>query len=247
MALIKESRDNFWILNWLDEYMTGHKGFICGGCFKNIFNKENVKDLDIFFESKGDYDDAVTYFDSQTPGYNGDDKRDEKYYFHYENDNVKAYKHMESGIVVELCCKIFGKPENILNRFDFTVAKFAYYKAEVVDETGEEIGIGSSIERFEPFDTDISFPSGEPRADPPETHIEYKIIMDDKFFEHLHMKRLVTDNEIPYPMSTFERMLRYAKYGYFPCKETKMKIINALRDLSDEQVELSENLYDGMD
>lgn len=48
-------------------------------------------------------------------------------------------------------------------------------------------------------------------------------------------------------MSTFERMLRYAKYGYFPCKETKMKIINALRDLTDEQVELSENLYDGMD
>jgi hypothetical protein len=42
-------------------------------------------------------------------------------------------------------------------------------------------------------------------------------------------------------------MLRYAKYGYFPCKETKMKIINALRDLTDEQVELSESLYDGMD
>lgn len=43
MALIKRDRENFWILNWLDEYMTGHKGFICGGCFKNIFNKEKVK------------------------------------------------------------------------------------------------------------------------------------------------------------------------------------------------------------
>lgn len=42
MALIKRDRENFWILNWLDEYMTGHKGFICGGCFKNIFNKEKV-------------------------------------------------------------------------------------------------------------------------------------------------------------------------------------------------------------
>lgn len=40
MALIKRDRENFWMLNWLDEYMTGHKGFICGGCFKNIFNKE---------------------------------------------------------------------------------------------------------------------------------------------------------------------------------------------------------------
>ena len=48
-------------------------------------------------------------------------------------------------------------------------------------------------------------------------------------------------------MSTFERMLRYAKYGYFPCKETKMKIVKALRELDDKQVELSESLYDGMD
>ena len=38
------------MLNWLDEFMIGHHGFICGGCFKNIFNKEKVKDLDIFFK-----------------------------------------------------------------------------------------------------------------------------------------------------------------------------------------------------
>ena len=49
------------------------------------------------------------------------------------------------------------------------------------------------------------------------------------------MKRLVTDGNIPYPMSTFERMLRYAKYGYFPCRETKLKIIKALRDLDDRK------------
>lgn len=61
------------------------------------------------------------------------------------------------------------------------------------------------------------------------------------------MKRLVTDDKIPYPMSTFERMLRYAKYGYFPCKETKMKIIEAIRELNEREVELSENLYDGID
>lgn len=47
MALIKRDRENFWILNWLDEYMTGHKGFICGGCFKNIFNKEKETKMKI--------------------------------------------------------------------------------------------------------------------------------------------------------------------------------------------------------
>lgn len=227
---IRESRDNFWILNWLDEFMMGHNGFICGGCFKNIFNKENVKDLDIFFESKSDYEDAVQYLDSMTPGYEGNDKRNEEYTFYYENDNVKAYKHIRTGVRIELCSKIFGKPEEILKQFDFSITKFAYYKAIIEDETGAEREEGP-----DPFNEDIK------------THIEYRVMYTDNFFQDLHMKRLVTDGIIPYPMSTFERMLRYEKYGYFPCRETKMKIIKALRDLDDRRVELSENLYDGMD
>lgn len=233
--LIKQERDNFWLLNWLDEFMTGHKGFICGGCFKNIFNHEKVKDLDIFFKNRTDFDEAVQYFDSQSTGYEGKDKGVEIYQFYYENDNVKAYKHIKKGITVELCCKIFGNAEDILNNFDFTVTKFSYYKEEVEDETGATI-------EYEPFGIEPVEPNKNP-----ETHIEYKILHDDKFFEHLHLKRLVTDNKIPYPMSTFERMLRYAKYGYFPCRETKMRIIKALRELSEQQVELSESLYDGMD
>lgn len=234
--LIKHERDNYWMLNWLDEFMVGHKGFICGGCFKNIFNREKVKDLDIFFECKDDFEEAVEYFDSQTPGYEGDVIRDEAYNFLYENKNVKAYKHIKTGIRIELCCKIFGKPDDILKNFDFTIVKFAYYKEEIEDETGEEYD-GISIV--------LNADTGG--YEKPKTHIEYKILMDDKFFEHIHMKRLVIDEEIPFPMSTFERMFRYAKYGFFPCKETKMKIIQALRELSDEQVELSESLYDGMD
>ena len=234
--LIKQERDNFWLLNWLDEFMTGHKGFICGGCFKNIFNREKVKDLDIFFKSRTDFDEAVQHFDSQSTGYEGKDKKTEIYQFYYENDNVKAYKHIDKGITVELCCKIFGTAEEILNNFDFTVTKFAYYKEEVEDETGAE---------YDGISTVLNADTGG--YEKPQTHIEYKILHDDKFFEHLHLKRLVTDNEIPYPMSTFERMLRYAKYEYFPCRETKMKIIKALRELSEQQVELSESLYDGMD
>lgn len=213
-------RDNFWVLNWLDEFMIGHNGFICGGCFKNIFNKERVKDIDIFFKNQTDWNNAVEHYDNLTVGYwtgdGGEVSEDEaEYIFYYENDNVKAYKHIETGTVIELCCKIFGTAEEILNQFDFTITKFAYYKENVKDEDGESI--------------------------------VYKVMYDDCFFEHLHMKRLVTDKNILFPMSTFERMLRYAKYGYFPCKETKMKIIQAIRNLSEKQVELSESLYDGMD
>lgn len=207
--MIKEiNKANFWAINWLDEYMAGHKGFICGGCFKNIFNNEKVKDLDIFFESMEDWEDAVEYFDSMCNEADG-------YRFYYENKNVKAYKHIDKGITIELCNKVFGTAKEVIDKFDFTITKFAYYKEEVEDLDGKRI--------------------------------EYKVACDSDFFEHLHMKRLVTDNEIPYPMSTFERMLRYAKYGYFPCKETKMKIIEAIRALPESAIELSDSLYDGMD
>ena len=257
---IKEARDNYWMLNWLDQFMVGHKGFICGGCFKNIFNKEKVKDLDIFFPSRTDFDDAVEYYDSKTAGYwvDGDpdcelDEDDAEYNFLYENANVKAYIHKKTGVRIELCCKIFGTAEDILNQFDFTITKFAYYKEEVEDETGAEVE--SPFENNIPDDlkelVDIGIYTEEEvlakTTNNISTHIEYKILVHNKFFEHLHMKRLVTDDKILFPMSTFERAFRYAKYGYFPCKETKMKMARAIKGLSDEELEVSESLYDGMD
>lgn len=135
--------------------------------------------------------------------------------------------------MIELCCKIYGTAEEILNSFDFTITKFAYYKVNVED--------------YDPFGIEELVDEENPVSTQKDTHVEYKIMHHDKFFEHLHLKRIVTDENIPYPMSTFERMLRYAKYGYFPCRETKMKIIKSLSELSEEQVELSESLYDGMD
>ena len=234
--LIKENRDNYWMLNWLDKFMEGHKGFICGGCFKNIFNQEKVKDLDIFFQNEDDRAEAVDYFDSMTAGYTDGTMEDAvsedeaEYRFLYENDNVKAYVHKETGIRLELISKIYGTAEQIISQFDFSITKFAYYKAEVEDETGAEV-------EEKPFENDSKI----------ETHIEYRVIYDDKFFEHLHLKRLVIDDKIPFPMSTFERMLRYAKYGYFPCRETKLKLIRALNELNSREIEVSENLYNGWD
>lgn len=235
-VLIRESRDNYRMLNWLDKFMEGHKGFICGGCFKNIFNQEKAKDLDIFFQNEGDRAEAVDYFDSMTAGYTDGTMKDTvsedeaEYRFLYENDNVKAYVHKETGIRLELISKIYGTAEQIISQFDFSITKFAYYKAEVEDETGAE------VEEM-PFDN----------GDKAETHIEYRVIYDNKFFEHLHLKRLVIDDKIPFPMSTFERMLRYAKYGYFPYRETKLKLIKALNELNSREIEVSESLYKGWD
>ena len=45
--IIKQDRENFHMLNFLDKFMMGHKGYIAGGCFKNIFNGEKIKDLSL--------------------------------------------------------------------------------------------------------------------------------------------------------------------------------------------------------
>lgn len=56
-----DTPDNFWQIRWLDKYMEGHKGFIAGGCFKNILSGERVKDIDIFFESESDFQEAYPF------------------------------------------------------------------------------------------------------------------------------------------------------------------------------------------
>jgi hypothetical protein len=213
---VQRELENFYNLKWLDTYMLGHKGFIAGGCFKNIFNNEKVKDVDIFFESKKDYQEAKSYYDE------GDD-----YHFYYGNKRVVSYKHKKSGISIELIKSTFGSPEEILNQFDFSIAKFAYYKTiEVVPS-----------EEF--LEEDI-MENGE-------EVVTYKIVHHKDFFEHLHLKRLVVNADLIYPNSTFERMIRYIKYGYSPCMETKLNMIRAIRENTNPDDSLSESLYFGLD
>ena len=205
--IIKKERGNYFKTYFLDEYLDGHNGFIAGGCFKDIFNNKKPKDVDVFFSDMTEWTRADSYFSDS-----------EDYAFCYENDNVKCFTNKKTGIKVELCCKIFGTPEEIIKQFDFTITKMAYSREKTLDPFGEE-----------------------------EESTETYLTFDDMFFEHLHLQRLVIDDQINYPMSTFERILKYSKYGFFPCMETKIKICTAIHDLPIEQIEVSGNLYEGVD
>ena len=156
----------------------------------------------MFFENEQDYIKAEQYFSENN-----------EFNFYYDNSKVKAYKH--GNIIIELISHVYGKPEEIISNFDFTITKFAYYKELAEEENGNN-------------------------------HIEYKVICDDCYFEHLHNCRLVVDDKLLYPISSFERMIRYIKYGYYPCKETKMKIIEGIRRVHTVEG-MSESLYDGVD
>lgn len=54
---------NFRQLFFLDKYLMGHRGYIAGGCFKNIFNEEKVNDIDMFFRQESDFLQSKSYFE----------------------------------------------------------------------------------------------------------------------------------------------------------------------------------------
>ena len=111
-----DTPDNFWQIRWLDKYMEGHKGFIAGGCFKNILSGERVKDIDIFFESESDFQEAIDLF-------NDEKHQKEGWKFKYRNEKVCAFQKEGEKVWIEFIESEFGKPEEILRSFDFTVAK----------------------------------------------------------------------------------------------------------------------------
>lgn len=183
-----ETTENFKQLNWISNIIAKFDGaFAAGGCFKNVFNEEKVKDIDIFFPDKEHFEKAVL------------ETNKEEIPFLYRNNNVCCF--ILNNIKLELNQKIFGEPKDILSQFDFTITKFALYKEHVPKDDGTWFW-------------------------------EDKVIFHEDFFEHLFFKRLIVDNKIPFPESTYERMIKYMRYGYFPCKETKVKIANELHNLN---------------
>lgn len=202
---IENIPDNFWQIRWLDKYMEGHRGFIAGGCFKNILSGEKVKDIDIFFENADDFDEAVDLFRS-------DDYVAAGWSCRYENEKAIAFQKTGESVWVELIRSEFGTPEQILRSFDFTVTKMAYHKKLVISEDS---------------------------AGKPEESLEYRLLYHADFFEHLFMKRLVLDENIPFPVGTWERTYRYKGYGFNMCRETKKKLLEALKETDLNKVDLS--------
>jgi hypothetical protein len=193
-------KEVFFKLNRLNRYMSNHKGYIAGGCFKNVFNDEKVKDVDVFFEKEEDFLEAEKFY-----------KESENYTFVYENKNVVCFIDEKTRVQIELIRKYFKKVEEMLNEFDFSIVKCAYFKEE-----NEEGGI------------------------------DYKLMYLDRFFEDLHQKKLVINDKIILPVNSFDRAFKYQRYGYGLCRESKIKLIESIRELQGE-IDLNLSLYNGID
>lgn len=103
----------------LEPYLENHKGFIAGGCFKDLFLKREFKDIDIFFKNVVDRRQAEEYF-----------RDNSSYSLVYENKNAISFKNQNTGVRLELITCIGGTPEQVLDLFDFSITKFALEKTE---------------------------------------------------------------------------------------------------------------------
>lgn len=204
---------NFRQLFWLDKFIMPHKGFIAGGCFKNILTDNKIKDIDIFFRTIDDYLEAIDVYKAKI-------KKDPKNWsFSYKNDKVWAVNSLKDDIRLELIKTSFGEPSEVIDNFDFTITKFAYFIDEIdsKDEDGK-------------------------------TKKEYKILYHKDYFEHLLMKRLVIDNKLLYPLSSFNRSYKYQKYGFGLCRESKKILVESIHMLPTINTsDLGSSLYDGLD
>lgn len=192
--------ENFWSLTFLEKYMTLTGGFIAGGCFKNLLSNQTIKDIDVYFETESQFNQAVHKCDEKV--------NSGKLRISYENERVKAYVDIRTDIRIELIRTLFGSPKEIISKFDFTITKFTLFKE----------------------------------------NDELKIIHHNDFFEHLNMKRLVIDDLLLFPISTFERTYKYRDYGYKLCKESKVKLVKAINDqpLIDDN-SFNQSFYAGLD
>jgi len=195
---IERPKETFNKVRFLDYYMECHKGFIAGGCFKNIFKNQKIKDLDIFFENEKDFSEAVEHF-----------KSNENYVLSYENDNTISYKNKNTNVRIELIRNTYGTAQEIISKFDFSITKFAYARKQ------ESEGV-----------------------------IYYNLFVNT-FFEDMTSNKLVIDGDLLYPVSSFERSYRYRTYGFGLCKESKSKLIEALKNSNTD--DLSNDLYFGID
>ena len=169
-------------LRYLDRFMENHSGYIAGGCFKNLFLGEPIKDIDVFFHTDDDFKSAVEYFD---------DSDEFEPMWRREDESLVTYKCSVTGNLIQLIGTFVGNPAEVVTSFDFTITKAFYCKDE---ETGE-----------------------------------YQFYHHDRFFEHLMNKKLVVDDKIKFPVSTFNRSFRYTRYGYGLCGESKSKLIESLQ------------------
>ncbi|GHU09838.1 hypothetical protein FACS1894151_08420 [Spirochaetia bacterium] len=78
---------------------------------------------------------------------------------------------------------------------------------------------------------------------------DQNVYYHDRFFKDITLKKLVIDDKIPKPYSTFTRSIRYSRYGFNLCKESTIKLLDAIRreEAGASVDNVAQTLYGGWD
>lgn len=71
---------------------------------------------------------------------------------------------------------------------------------------------------------------------------EYSVKLTDLFLFAMIKKKLLINNA-PFPVSTLKRVPKYIAKGYAPCKGTLLTLMNAIRQLSEEEMQEQKIFY----
>lgn len=177
------------------------KGFFAGGMFKNLFTDTPARDLDIWAPTE----DALNQIALEL----GDLKCSKEGYeaqLHYKTDKARGYTLVDSNekpvCKFELVNSRSGGPKQVLDEFDFSITKFAYVPVQAKDGNKEQVGVlGNGKCYYHPT-----------------------------FFRDLVLKRLVLENPnkerpLDSPINTWNRALKYTRYGYNLCRESKKYLL----------------------
>lgn len=157
-----DTPDNFWQIRWLDKYMEGHKGFIAGGCFKNILSGERVKDIDIFFESESDFQEAIDLFN---------DEKHQKEGWKFKYRIALLFNRLDNKMFQDV---VFPKAKGIL----FMKGRIKFHRED--GTIGESPGCGSILVAFGEENAEILRSSNiegryiQVNQEPCNTHVDWE-------------------------------------------------------------------------
>ena len=164
-------------LECLRNFIKSSNEWIAGGCFKDLFLGQKLKDIDMFFATNKAR--QARTIELALNEYKKTSQSGEC--IEMENDLYR----------IDIAKADYLSLEEVLSQFDFTVTKFGMR----LNEDGE-----------------------------------YEVVFHEDFFQDLTVRRLVCDRDILWPLSTFDRALRYCKYGYEPSEDTERKLVRAMYD-----------------
>lgn len=112
--------DKYKKLDFLKEYIEKFNCYIGGGCFKELLDNKEPKDIDLFFRNCKDFDEALDVA-----------KKDSRFRLLSKNDSAVTYFDNNTDKIVQFILKrFFETADKMLDDFDFTITKFTIYKED---------------------------------------------------------------------------------------------------------------------